>query len=1056
MKITNNVLIKVTNDDLINGTFTIPDGIVSIGDSAFDFCSHLESVIIPDSVISIGDFAFNYCESLHSVIIPDSVVHMGKTVFHQCKSLQSVILSTNLTSIEDFTFRSCQSLISITIPKMVTKIGNYAFSNCLSLKSINGLEGVVELGDRTFQNCKSLSSIELSENLIDIGQEAFSNCESLTSIMIPKKVKKIKKATFDGCHSLISISLSDSIESIETKAFNNCPIENINTPWGDYHITHPTTENVASSYLYLYVNSILQEKFSSLADFINTNNSIYDCFMNNNYLLDQNAIQKFKNLFYKMRRTYDINGNLFHSMDLEITDKFNLNTWNRIKNVFDWRDTSELAQSFSEMMKVFGLFENDSEKEKRISDFIHFFREDDFFLTSKQFSDLISCYSNMSQVIVDSFEKKEKKSIVCKPNVDIPTQFQPYLKKELSDQVIKYIKRLDGSYGKRINDFVKENYETHYFEIYQLKEEYCNNNHSINHLLFYHDLLGHINYSSLHRIFDGCELKFNPDFYHFFRDNLEFILQDEKLQSQVKNIQKNFEKMKNHYFNQSGVKEITLKQALDYLENITFDYHDGNYELALDVKRAGVKNEEAFLYYQKVFEENDVRKLSSLIKRSHIYEIDGYTIQAELLRKDDSFGMLVGEVNYTDCCQAFGDLGHNCMAHAVSSDDGGIFVTRLLKDGEWILLTESWDWQNNNIYCHDNIEGTPYFKKDERLKKAVAEVYRLDGEAIIEKSKEEVLKYIKTRRKVIEKSSLPNKEKELELLRELEQREVIRLVTVGSGNDDLGLSRYFQRSIQVNQEQIIASQRFTLENFQPVNYNSNQPYFDETHGSYTDSGIKQYMIAGSIEELCLGKLEPLVPIYRDERRVILEEKENIRNYTVNKIKNMEKEIYPKEMYQYQTSHQDDFSDSNIYLGEDWYLIYEEKEDNGIYISDLVKTTPTLGDEIKDQNQEIMKVIYDLVRKYDYIEADLKEDTSYLLYLINKKLGYFEQIGEDISYPFQNRNQQKEITEQEQEDILKQMKEIKKKKNPELIMHHIIFQKGKLFQLEEEEEAIKRR
>ncbi len=1034
-------------------SITIPEGVTSIGDDAFYGCSSLNSITLPESITSIGDSTFWDCSSLTSITIPEGVTSIEYSAFWNCGSLTSITLPESITNIERSAFTGCSSLTSITIPEGVTSIEDYAFWNCSSLTSITLPESITNIERSAFASCRSLTSINLPEGVTSIGDCAFTDCKSLTSITIPEGVTSIGENAFTDCTFLTSITIPKSVTSIGKFAFKKCSIKELHTPWGSCEIKDNSTDDIIQNYLYLYANSILKEKYSSLDDFLSSNDFIYE-FFDGAIIYHTNAIIKFKNLFYKMRKDFDIPNGLFNRMSVEMTEKFDLKTWNHIKNIFDWRDSPEMTEAFNEMIAVFGLFEEDNEKEKRILDFIDLFQKKSYIIyliTNDDYSYLVAyLYPNLKLY----FEKKETTGMLLKETTDIPTEFQPYLKVRLSESEIKKIKKLTGTYGKQINEFLKYYYQVNIFKDYQLKKEYLDQEDIKKRIFFKTDWYGHLTYHSLHRIFDGCELKFNPDFYHFLMDNLEFILHDEKLQSEVKNIQKNFEKMKKHYLFQSGTTEITLKQALDYLENITFDYHDRNYELALDVKRAGVNDEEAFLYYQKVFEENDVRKLSSLIKRSHIYEIDGYTIQAELLRKDDSFGMLVGEVNYTDCCQAFGDLGHNCMAHAVSSDDGGIFVTRLLKDGEWILLTESWDWQNNNIYCHDNIEGTPYFKKDERLKKAVAEVYRLDGEAIIEKSKEEVLKYIKTRRKVIEKSSLPNKEKELELLRELEQREVIRLVTVGSGNDDLGLSRYFQRSIQVNQEQIIASQRFTLENFQPVNYNSNQPYFDETHGSYTDSGIKQYMIAGSIEELCLGKLEPLVPIYRDERRVILEEKENIRNYTVNKIKNMEKEIYPKEMYQYQTSHQDDFSDSNIYLGEDWYLIYEEKEDNGIYISDLVKTTPTLGDEIKDQNQEIMKVIYDLVRKYDYIEADLKEDTSYLLYLINKKLGYFEQIGEDISYPFQNRNQQKEITEQEQEDILKQMKEIKKKKNPELIMHHITFQKGKLFQLEEE--AIKHR
>ena len=51
----------------------IKNGVTSIGDCAFGFCSSLASVTISDSVTSIGNSAFKFCLSLASVTIPDSV-----------------------------------------------------------------------------------------------------------------------------------------------------------------------------------------------------------------------------------------------------------------------------------------------------------------------------------------------------------------------------------------------------------------------------------------------------------------------------------------------------------------------------------------------------------------------------------------------------------------------------------------------------------------------------------------------------------------------------------------------------------------------------------------------------------------------------------------------------------------------------------------------------------------------------------------------------------------------------------------------------------------------
>jgi Leucine-rich repeat (LRR) protein len=204
-------------------SYSIPNSVTSIGDSAFSNCTFLSSITIPNSVTSIGTGAFAGCTALTSITIPDSVISLGEGgTFSGCTSLASITMSNNLTFISEAAFQNCSSLISIEIPDSVSSIGTAAFIDCTSLVSVTIPSSVTSIGLVAFLRCTSLESVIISEGVTSLGDNAFQDCISLESVTIPSSMASISDLAFLGCTSLSSVTIQNGVTSIGAMAFYGC------------------------------------------------------------------------------------------------------------------------------------------------------------------------------------------------------------------------------------------------------------------------------------------------------------------------------------------------------------------------------------------------------------------------------------------------------------------------------------------------------------------------------------------------------------------------------------------------------------------------------------------------------------------------------------------------------------------------------------------------------------------------------------------------------------------------------------------------------------------
>lgn len=138
-------------------TVKIEDGVTSISECAFSFCSGLSSVSIPDSVTRICRRAFGNCYSLSSVNIPNSVTSIGDAAFVGCKGLKSIKIPNSVTRIGAWAFANCDGLTSVRIPNSVTSIGSYAFEECDSLQQVSFPDHLDVQKYKVFEGCPKLN-----------------------------------------------------------------------------------------------------------------------------------------------------------------------------------------------------------------------------------------------------------------------------------------------------------------------------------------------------------------------------------------------------------------------------------------------------------------------------------------------------------------------------------------------------------------------------------------------------------------------------------------------------------------------------------------------------------------------------------------------------------------------------------------------------------------------------------------------------------------------------------------------------------------------------------
>lgn len=135
------------------------------------------------NITKVDPFTFKDCSGLNKIEFPVELEEIGESAFENCTGLNSLIFNENLTSIEDSAFKNCSSLKEIVLPMKLREVGNSAFEDCSNVTSLTFNKELVSIGELAFKDCHKIKGVIIFDKVETIGKYAFKNCNAVLCLI---------------------------------------------------------------------------------------------------------------------------------------------------------------------------------------------------------------------------------------------------------------------------------------------------------------------------------------------------------------------------------------------------------------------------------------------------------------------------------------------------------------------------------------------------------------------------------------------------------------------------------------------------------------------------------------------------------------------------------------------------------------------------------------------------------------------------------------------------------------------------------------------------------
>lgn len=183
-----------------------------------------------------------YTHMIRSISLPEGMTTIGTSAFADCKYIHSIVIPSSVERINDSAFENCRMLSEIQFGEdgVLTELGSWAFYNCHELKELAIPEGVTSIGYATFYGCTYLNELTLPATMEYIADNGFAYCAKLQKMTVNAITPpQVDARTFEDVDRSIPVYVP--AESVD--AYKAAPV------WQEFNIQSKSTnvENTADT-----------------------------------------------------------------------------------------------------------------------------------------------------------------------------------------------------------------------------------------------------------------------------------------------------------------------------------------------------------------------------------------------------------------------------------------------------------------------------------------------------------------------------------------------------------------------------------------------------------------------------------------------------------------------------------------------------------------------------------------------------------------------------------------------------------------------------------------